>query len=64
VANLSLTREQRERMLPELKRRQAVYKSVEFPSADWPAAQCSRRSSKPSGLAPGALRIRPAGAPG
>ena len=30
LANESLTQEQRERMLPELKRRRAVYQSVDF----------------------------------
>jgi len=34
VVDLSLTPEQQKRMLPELKRRQAVYRSVGFPNAD------------------------------
>jgi hypothetical protein len=34
VAIESLTQEQRERMLPELKRRLAVYRSVDFPGAE------------------------------
>jgi hypothetical protein len=33
VAHLSLTREQQERMLPELRRRHAVHRSAEFSSA-------------------------------
>jgi hypothetical protein len=46
LAHLSLTQEQRERMLPELMRRQAVYRSVDFPSSDRPAA---RPQGRPAG---------------
>ena len=34
LAHLTLTHEEQKAMLPELKRRQAVYRSVEFSSGD------------------------------